>query len=737
MISLLWEQILSIKTVFRAGVSGLLVASAFVGLQATASAAAPAHLAAPVVTKAASPKPAKAAKPAVKATAPTSIALGADIGPASGATEEKQITAFEATTGHQLAYTRDYLLWNSPFPTSYENWLGARGTMPLISVKPQNLNGTAITWSSIAAAQPGSAIYAQMKNWADEVKAFGYPVYFTFNHEPEAAASNKFGAAADYIAAWQNFHNVFTAEGVTNARWMWIMTSFAFIVPKTDPRYAWNWYPGDAYVDAIGADAYTAYTCDNPTGVWHPLSYQISGFLQFGAQHPTKPMWLPEFGVVEDANSPGRKAQWITDSEALFKTAPYQQFAGIAWFNETRPGTACDWHVSTSASSQAAYDQLAQDPYYQGSAQFALPGPPAASFTSSCSMLTCSFNSSATTGISPLTYSWSFGDGSTSTSANPAYTYSAGGTYSVTLTVTDPSNATSTTTHSVTAVAPGPPVAAFTSSCTTLTCRFDSSATTGVTPMTYTWAFGDGGSSTSVNPSYSYAGTGTYAVTLTVTDANNASSSTTQNVSVTAPSIGFVGAASIAANTTVETVHVPAGVAAGNGMILIATSGTAVAPTAPSGWVSVGTVSSATMYGAVWQRVAVAKDAGSAVAVNFGAVRKGTVELLAYSGTSAAGPVASAVGATKETSTSTLTTSSLTSTAPGQLLLSYWAGRTSAVTTLSPPASVVTRNTATGTGGGLVLSAAADGGTSGGLSATVSPAVAHSLTWSILLAPGQ
>ncbi|HEX3822870.1 MAG TPA: PKD domain-containing protein [Mycobacteriales bacterium] len=713
------------------------MASAVVGLQATASAAAPAHLASPVVTKAIKAKPATTVKATVKTTSPTSIALGADIGPASGATEEKQITAFEATTGHQLAYTRDYLLWNSPFPTSYEQWLGARGTMPLISVKPQNLNGSTVSWASIAAAEPGSAIYAQMKSWADEVKAFGYPVYFTFNHEPEAAASDKFGIDTDYIAAWQNFHNVFTAEGVTNARWMWIMTSFAFIVPKTDPRYAWNWYPGDAYVDAIGADAYTAYTCDNTAGVWHPLSYQISGFLQFGAQHPTKPMWLPEFGVVEDAKTPGRKAQWITDSEALFKTAPYQQFAGIAWFNETRPGTACDWHVSTSASSQAAYNTLSQDPYYQGSAQFALPGPPAASFTSTCSALTCGFDSSGTTGAAPLTYSWSFGDGATSTAANPSYSYPAAGNYPVTLSVTDPNDATSTTTQNVTVVTPGPPVAAFISSCTTLTCSFNSSATTGVTPMTYSWSFGDGASSSSPSPSHGYAGTGTYPVMLTVTDANNATSSATQNVSVTAPSIGFVGSASAAANTTLETVHVPAGVAAGNGMILIATSGTAVAPSAPSGWTSVGTVSSPTMYGAVWQRVAVAKDAGSAVAVNFGAVRKGTVELLAYSGTSAAGPVAAATGATKETSTSTLTTPAFTPSAPGQLLLSYWAGRTSSVTTLTPPAGVVTRSTATGTGGGLVLSVAADGGTSGGLSAAVSPAVTHSLTWSILLAPGQ
>jgi hypothetical protein len=316
---------------------------------------------------------AKSAKPA---TAGQPIAFGAEVKPASGQSQQKAITSFEATTGHQLAFTRDYLLWNSPFPTSYEQWLAARGTVPFISVNPHTTSGAVITWASMAAAQPGDPVYARMKAWADEVKAFGYPVYFTFNHEPEAAASNKYGTAPQFIAAWQNFHNVFAAEGVTNATWIWIMTSFAFIVPTTDPRYAWNWYPGDAYVDAIGADAYTAYTCDNPGGVWHPLAYQIAGFVKFGTQHPTKPMWLPEWGVVEDGNTPGRKAQWITDAETLFKDAAYGQFAGIAYYNETRPGTVCNWQIATSTTAQAAYAAMAKDPFYSGTVNTTAPPPP-------------------------------------------------------------------------------------------------------------------------------------------------------------------------------------------------------------------------------------------------------------------------------------------------------------------------------------------------------------------------
>jgi hypothetical protein len=315
--------------------------------------------------------------PAHAASPGQPIALGAEVQATGSQTQQQAITAFEATIGHKLAFTRDYLYWDSPFPTSYEQWLAARGTMPMISVKPKTLNGVNVSWASIAAAQPGDPIYARMTAWADEVKAFGAPVYFTFNHEPESVPSNGSGTdPATYIAAWQNFHNVFAAEGVTNAKWIWIMTSYAFIVPSSDPRYGWKWYPGDAYVDAIGADAYTFYTCNNNHGVYHTLAWQISGFLTFGSQHPSEPMWLPEWGVIEDSAQAGHKAQWISDAQALFKGASFPQFAGIGYFNLNVPKVSCDWRVSTSASAQAAYNALAQDPFYSGSAY-----PPASDAT--------------------------------------------------------------------------------------------------------------------------------------------------------------------------------------------------------------------------------------------------------------------------------------------------------------------------------------------------------------------
>ena len=161
---------------------------------------------------------------------------------------------------------------------------------------------------------------------------------------------------------------------------------------------------------------------------------------------------------------------------------------------------------------------------------------PNASFTSSCTDLSCSFNASSSSDSdgSIASYAWSFG-GSGSTASN---TYGSAGTYSVTLTVTDNDGATDTSTSSVTVTAPPvnvAPSASFTSSCSDLTCSFNASSSSDSdgSISNYSWSFGGSG----VSASNTFASAGTYSVTLTVTDNDGATDTSTSSVTVTAPPV--------------------------------------------------------------------------------------------------------------------------------------------------------------------------------------------------------
>jgi PKD repeat protein len=77
-----------------------------------------------------------------------------------------------------------------------------------------------------------------------------------------------------------------------------------------------------------------------------------------------------------------------------------------------------------------------------------------------------------------------------------------------------------------------PPSAAFTPSCTGLSCSFADGSTDDAPLVGWSWTFGDDGRASAANPSHDYATAGTYAVTLTVTDAEGLTDTTSQSVTV-------------------------------------------------------------------------------------------------------------------------------------------------------------------------------------------------------------
>lgn len=82
--------------------------------------------------------------------------------------------------------------------------------------------------------------------------------------------------------------------------------------------------------------------------------------------------------------------------------------------------------------------------------------PPTASFTFTCTGLSCSFDGSGSTDSDGTiaSYAWNFGDGTTGSGVTVSHTYAAGGTYTVSLTVTDDDGATGSSSQNVTVSSP-------------------------------------------------------------------------------------------------------------------------------------------------------------------------------------------------------------------------------------------------------------------------------------------
>ena len=238
------------------------------------------------------------------------------------------------------------------------------------------------------------------------------------------------------------------------------------------------------------------------------------------------------------------------------------------------------------------------------------------------------------------------------------------------------------------------PVASFTATCTGLTCSFDASASTapGSSITSYSWTFGDGNTGTGVTATNTYArrrhlhghaDRDERARRHRHRHRSRCHRPRPRRRSRSSP------VRRRTANATTETVTVPAAVTQGDGMLLIATGTTATAPTAPAGWTLVGTLA------VVHDRhhhlgLAAGRDRGRtrarSVSVGFGAIVHGTVQLVAYSGTNATNPVASfAVIASASVDDIGHVADRSRSAASGDWVVTYWAAKSSTVTTWTVP----------------------------------------------------
>jgi mannan endo-1,4-beta-mannosidase len=241
-----------------------------------------------------------------------------------------QYTRMDAELGHRAGFVHWFANWDEGW--DYDG--------PLVQKVAAANRTPMITWEAFN--RPLKAIAAgqydgYIDSWARGMAASGSrPIYLRIFHEfndplePGSDSGYPWGTGggtqnqpADLVAAWRHIHDRFAAAGASNVRFVWCPDGV-----HTDIAGLRAAYPGDAYVDFAGWDAY-----DYDTAHDYEVLSQVSG----------RPFVLPEVGSAD--------AGWVQDLSTKLRSGGYSRIRAVIWFDEAEWRLDADPAVRDSVKS--------------------------------------------------------------------------------------------------------------------------------------------------------------------------------------------------------------------------------------------------------------------------------------------------------------------------------------------------------------------------------------------------
>jgi hypothetical protein len=280
--------------------------------------------------------------PATNAVTPPHVLFGAWVQQGTAPTHADAVRDLEARLGYTLALDNHYRPWTNTFWRDEQDDI-ASGRTPMVSWTARGATAAAIA----SGAEDGT-----IARVADAVKALQSRVLVRFAYEMDQPKGSPryLGPPADFIAAWRHVYSTFQARGVTNARFVW-----SPIAANFKNGVAQRFYPGNRYVDWIGADGYDWYP-GRPASTWTTFGQIFSDFYAWAAPRG-KPLIVAETGVQEDPADPSRKAAWFAGAQTWIGS--HTAIRAVSYFDGISP-KGYDFRVDTSGASFAAWQAMAR-----------------------------------------------------------------------------------------------------------------------------------------------------------------------------------------------------------------------------------------------------------------------------------------------------------------------------------------------------------------------------------------
>jgi hypothetical protein len=253
---------------------------------------------------------------------------------------------------------------------------------------------------------------ATIRKTAEAMKAFGHEFFMRYCWEMDGnKRTGEVGAPEEFVKAWIRIYNIFKEVGADNVVWVWCGNANTFKHLNDKNAYAWDYYPGDEYVDWVSADGYNWAASDRNRDqnyekdrwrsfveiydefmVWARSTGSIPASMktelksmptEFPRKRQVKPIMIGEYGVIEPTgdmigfflgHSPyNTKPQWLRDThDSINGSKPrtaecwwcgiYSDIAAVVYFDIE--GINGPWEITSSPGSIEAYREAAQDPWF-------------------------------------------------------------------------------------------------------------------------------------------------------------------------------------------------------------------------------------------------------------------------------------------------------------------------------------------------------------------------------------
>jgi hypothetical protein len=239
------------------------------------------------------------------------------------------------------------------------------------------------------------------------MKSYGREFFMRYCWEMDGSRQDqsKVGKPQEFIDAWRYIWNRFKLIGADNVIWNFSTNAAKYKDSNDAGYFAWDYYPGDTYVDWVSADGYNWHGAAGRNDrnrfmleiydefmIWArstgPVPQDIrdkdsvNGVSDFPATFPNKgavkPIMVAEYGTQEQADGGIDKGNWFRNAHetVMERTAStpascvhcgaYSDIAAMVYFDVS--GKSADdeggWDIETTDPSLAGYMEYSDHPWF-------------------------------------------------------------------------------------------------------------------------------------------------------------------------------------------------------------------------------------------------------------------------------------------------------------------------------------------------------------------------------------